>query len=283
MIGAVVNEVLGEVEKAANEGINATNEGMMKATDGGISADCDYRDAETGLLVCGQCNTRKQTRLSFFGEERVVACLCRCASERLEEERARHEAEENLMRIRQMKSAGLQDGAFYHYTFEKCDASQENAVYARRYVDNFAEMSLAGQGLLFWGNVGTGKTFLAGCIANALLERKIPVLMTSFPKHHIRYIGVTDGVDTGKDDDLIAFRSVFNEILLKGHREEGTLVLRHQGEEGQVHRMPCAVRLHEVAGGQEFPDTRRGHRMDCAKDFRVGCRGARHELDKAQA
>ena len=33
-----------------------------------------------------------------------------------------------------------------------------------------------------------------------------------FPKHHIRYIGVTDGVYTGKDDDLIAFRSVFNEI-----------------------------------------------------------------------
>ena len=29
-----------------------------------------------------------------------------------------------------------------------------------------------------------------------------------FPKHHIRYIGVTDGVDMGKDDDLIAFRSV---------------------------------------------------------------------------
>ena len=36
-----------------------------------------------------------------------------------------------------------------------------------------------------------------------------------FPKHHIRYIGVTDGVDTGKDDDLIAFRSVFNEIYSK--------------------------------------------------------------------
>ena len=182
MIGTVVNEVLREVEQAANEGINATDEGMTKATDEGVSADCDYRDAETGLLVCGQCHTRKQTRLSFFGEERVVACLCRCASERLEEERARHEAEENLMRIRQMKSAGLQDGAFYHYTFEKCDASQENAVYARRYVDNFAAMSHAGQGLLFWGNVGTGKTFLAGCIANALLEQKIPVLMTSFPK-----------------------------------------------------------------------------------------------------
>ena len=38
------------------------------------------------------------------------------------------------------------------------------------------------QGLLFWGDVGTGKSFAAACIANYLLERKIPVIMTSFVK-----------------------------------------------------------------------------------------------------
>ena len=35
-------------------------------------------------------------------------------------------------------------------------------------------------GLLFWGAIGTGKGFLAGCIANALLEQEIPVCMTNF-------------------------------------------------------------------------------------------------------
>lgn len=89
---------------------------------------------------------------------------------------------EELLNIQKMKSAGLQDRTFYNYTFDCCDASQENAVYAKRYVEHFSEMVQTGQGLLFWGNVGTGKTFLAGCIANALLEQKIPVLMTSFPK-----------------------------------------------------------------------------------------------------
>ena len=167
MIGVVVDEVLKELEKATNEGIKAAD---------------DYINADTGLLMCGQCHTKKQKKLSFLGEERVVGCLCRCAAEKLEKERARHEAEENLMRIQQMKSAGLQDRTFYGYTFERCDASQENAIYAERYVEHFPEMMQTGQGLLFWGNVGTGKTFLAGCIANALLEQKIPVLMTSFPK-----------------------------------------------------------------------------------------------------
>ena len=167
MIKAVVDEVIKEMENATNEGIKAAD---------------DYMDTETGFLMCGKCHTKKQKKLSFLGEERVVGCLCKCAAEELEKERARRETEENLMRIQQMKSAGLQDRTFYHYTFERCDASQENAVYAKRYVEHFKEMAQAGQGLLFWGNVGTGKTFLAGCIANALLEQENPCAYDKFPK-----------------------------------------------------------------------------------------------------
>ena len=53
-----------------------------------------------------------------------------------------------------------------------------------------------------------------------------------FPKHHIRYIGVTDGVDTGKDDDLIAFRSVFNEIYSKdiGKKVHSSYVIKAKKE-----------------------------------------------------
>jgi DNA replication protein DnaC len=35
---------------------------------------------------------------------------------------------------------------------------------------------------LFWGDVGTGKSFAAACIANALIEMGVPVLMTNFSK-----------------------------------------------------------------------------------------------------
>lgn len=167
MIEVVVDEVLKKLEKTTNEEIKAAD---------------DYTDDDTGLLMCGQCHTKKQKKISFLGEERIVGCLCRCAAEKLEKEHEEYRVKEELLNIQKMKSAGLQDRTFYNYTFDRCDASQENAVYAKRYVEHFAEMAQTGQGLLFWGNVGTGKTFLAGCIANALLEQKIPVLMTSFPK-----------------------------------------------------------------------------------------------------
>lgn len=35
-------------------------------------------------------------------------------------------------------------------------------------------------GYLFWGPVGTGKSYLAACIANALLEKEVTVKMTNF-------------------------------------------------------------------------------------------------------
>ena len=167
MIDAVVGEVIRGMENAADMNIKVVD---------------DYMDADTGLLMCGKCHTKKQKKIAFLGEERIVGCLCRCAAEKLEKEREEYRVKEELLNIQKMKSAGLQDRTFYNYTFDRCDALQENAVYAKRYVEHFSEMVQTGQGLLFWGNVGTGKTFLAGCIANALLEQKIPVLMTSFPK-----------------------------------------------------------------------------------------------------
>ena len=49
---------------------------------------------------------------------------------------------------------------------------------ARAYVDHWPEAFKRNVGLLLFGDVGTGKSFAAGCIANALLDRDVPVLMT---------------------------------------------------------------------------------------------------------
>ena len=195
MIGAVVDEMLKEMENAANEG--------MKAAD-------DYMDTETGLLVCGKYHTKKQKKISFLGVERVVDCLCQCAAEEMEREREKHRAEDELLHIRQMKSAGLQDSTFFDYTFANCDETHPCVQYARRYVGNFAEFQKNGQGLLFWGNVGTGKTFLAGCIANALMEKNIPVLMTSFPK----LLNALGGLYSGEKNEYLKSLNQYRLLII---------------------------------------------------------------------
>ena len=35
-------------------------------------------------------------------------------------------------------------------------------------------------GYLLWGMVGTDKSYFAGCVANALMEKEVSVCMTNF-------------------------------------------------------------------------------------------------------
>jgi len=74
--------------------------------------------------------------------------------------------------------------ALYHYRFCNDNGSVRQMEQARRYVAHWKQMQEQNLGLLFWGKPGNGKTFAAGCIANALLETEgmhIPsVKMTTF-------------------------------------------------------------------------------------------------------
>ena len=86
----------------------------------------------------------------------------------------------------------------------------ENPVMAKAhaYVDHWPQAFKRNIGLLLFGDVGTGKSFLAGCIANALLDRDIPVLMTNFPTILARLCGTfgegrTAFLDSPGDYDLL--------------------------------------------------------------------------------
>ncbi len=51
---------------------------------------------------------------------------------------------------------------------------------AHFYVEHWETMHEENIGYLLWGNVGTGKSYFAGCIANALMEQEVAVCMTNF-------------------------------------------------------------------------------------------------------
>ena len=52
--------------------------------------------------------------------------------------------------------------------------------YAKQYVEHWDEVKMKSMEMLLWGDVGTGKSYMAACIANALLEQEKRVLMTNF-------------------------------------------------------------------------------------------------------
>ena len=75
-------------------------------------------------------------------------------------------------------------GALQEYRFDNDNGCVRQLEQARRYAEHWKKMQEQNLGLLFWGMPGTGKTFAAGCIANALLETEVmhvpSVKMTTF-------------------------------------------------------------------------------------------------------
>lgn len=168
--------------------MNSVENGIANVFTSLIGADNskpdDYYDKEN-FLVCGKCKTRKQTEvnLEFLGIGiKKVGCLCKCAKQQQEKEKIQAKETERTNRIKRLKEQGIADPQYLKARLENDDRSNikiSNAV--MRYVNKWKEMQEKNMGVLFYGEVGRGKTFYAGCIANRLLEKGIPVIMTNIP------------------------------------------------------------------------------------------------------
>ena len=87
---------------------------------------------------------------------------------------------ERMQRLNMLKSMCFQDSALYCWTFENDNGRNPLISKAKTYADKWSEMLSKNIGLLLWGEVGTGKTYFAACIANALVENCVSVKMTNF-------------------------------------------------------------------------------------------------------
>ena len=68
----------------------------------------------------------------------------------------------------------------WEWTFENDNGNLQEMQWARNYVKDWNRLCQEGRGLLIYGNVGSGKTYMAAAIANALLEEEKRVLMRNF-------------------------------------------------------------------------------------------------------
>ncbi|MCQ5187702.1 DNA replication protein, partial [Streptococcus parasanguinis] len=64
--------------------------------------------------------------------------------------------------------------------FQIRNGNERHLKIAQNYCKEFQKMYERNQGLLFFGTVGTGKSYTAACIANYLLGKNTSVVMTSF-------------------------------------------------------------------------------------------------------
>lgn len=171
----------------------------------GVAEPGDYVDEE-GLLVCRKCKTRRQSKINIptgnGSETREVKVFIQCKCRKGAEDQAKakvreaEEAERLQKQIRDLRKLSLMDDRMQGNTFDSFQQTEDNAWNRKlclRYATRFDEMLQRNQGLLMYGPVGTGKSFSAACIANYLLNRGVPVMMTSF-------VRILEVIQSGRED-----------------------------------------------------------------------------------
>lgn len=154
-----------------------------------ITPENAYFNSSDGLHYCRKCHTPREV-IETFPDGRTLkhnrTCDCDIElhnAEELEKERIRRQNHIDILRYEAFPSCKGSDSDknMRNWTFENDKGYQLLIMQkAKKYVENFSEFKKKGSGILFYGTVGTGKSYIAACIANALIDREISVLMTDF-------------------------------------------------------------------------------------------------------
>lgn len=146
------------------------------------ASETDYINQKDGLLYCGKCHTPKQTVQQFFFGKMKLNCLCECQQRECEETESRKEEEERRSETQNRRRQCFDGSRLESCTFATCEGQSEAITVAKRFADSFPEILKAGKGLLLYGGVGKGKTFLAACIANQLIDNGYTARLLTMPQ-----------------------------------------------------------------------------------------------------
>lgn len=132
-------------------------------------------------MTCEQCGKSYKKRHLTFCDIWVGECECV-----IEERKREEELEKKLKEIERLNKRIENSGIPIRYldstfdTFVTREETKSAVAAAKVYAEKFIQFADGGQGLIFTGNTGSGKTRLATAIGNHLLKDGYNVKFTSF-------------------------------------------------------------------------------------------------------
>ena len=141
--------------------------------------DSEKEYIKDGHAYCKVCHERKDGDvMEFFGNKMILRVACKCDRE-IEQQKKRREKQ---MEIERLKRTCFNSMRELSYTFENYQGEEnQSLMIAKNFVEDYEKMKKENIGLLFYGSVGSGKTYLACSIANSLIEQyQISVKIRNF-------------------------------------------------------------------------------------------------------
>lgn len=150
----------------------------IQGTDFTYNKDTHYE--KDGHIYCKACNERIDGKaIPMLDKPMIIRISCKCDRDRQEQEKQR----EKLLKQDRLRQNCFISKNQIAYTFENADEDTDKEIIkkAKNYVKHFEEMRKDNVGLLLYGNVGSGKTYIACAIANSIItEYSYTVKMRNF-------------------------------------------------------------------------------------------------------
>ena len=178
----------------------------------------DYVCGDDGLIYCGKCHSPKQVRITHQGKSYTMNCLCKCQTEERDKDESAHRKQQARYRAEAMRSSGILNQKARQYTFENDSGRIDSRLdIAKRYVSKWEECKKKNLGILLTGASGTGKSFFAGCVANALIDNGVSVMLTTLP-HLLTILGNLHGREL---ENYMAKLDQYDLFILDDYDPEG--------------------------------------------------------------
>lgn len=192
-----------------------------------VEKEGDYR-SEDGLLICGVCGKPKERHVDDL--DFPVRTPCECEEKEIEERKAREKAQterQDRERVkewvrrcyRELGQDGIRKAEKMTFDNDRFKDSRQSD-YCRRYADNFEGVLRDNIGIVLYGSVGTGKTFLASCICNRVIEKGFSAMFCNLGGIAQKSISVKETErDEAREDIMTPDLIVFDDLGVERRSE----------------------------------------------------------------
>lgn len=142
-----------------------------------------YYIGEDGLKHCSICDGALEARIPWPWGSKMESIMCRCQIDKYNADMAALKTDETSLQILRYTSINRKLNPWISdATFKKDNGSQPKLSFCKEYAKNFEDKLKRGSGMILLGSCGTGKSFGAACILNAVLAQGYRALMISIEK-----------------------------------------------------------------------------------------------------